>query len=254
MTVKRKNVICLIDYSGTIRPETLDIYARTLSNDVFMSLASADKMVLIPIDEGSRIKAVQLLYYDLSKQEFDKNIKSVTRHQDEIDRRLNEFKKQNQESIYKTVIQEKEKRKEFTNLTDILAALEQVSPNMEHLEQPSTPTHILHGLSGESEMTSENVIIIFSDMIHESNDLNFLRITLDEKTINKIISDLKASNRIPNLTGSKVFVCGSTAKTNAMIDSIQNFWKKYFEEAHADLKIYNYDSSKAISDYLRTKN
>ena len=252
--VQRKNVICLIDYSGTIKPETLNIYAKTITDDVFGNLLQSDKMVLIPIDEGSKIKAVQLLYYDLNQQGFDKNVSSVSQRNQEIKQRLDDYKKENKDSTYNTVIEQKEKRKEFTNLTDILGAMEQVSSNMEHLETHSTLEQFWHSISGSSEMKSENVILIFSDMIHESSDLNFVHTKLDEKTIDKIITDLKSKNRIPDLTGTKVFVCGRTGKNNAMVDSIHAFWKKYFEESHADLKAYDFDSSKVISDYLRTQN
>jgi hypothetical protein len=251
--IKRKNVICLVDYSGTIKPETLEIYANTFASDIFMNLGVSDKLVLIPIDEGSKIKAVQLLYYDLSKESFDKNVTTVTHRQDEINKHLNEFKMQKKDLVYNTLISEKEKRKEFTNLTDILSAMEQVPLNMEHTEKTSMLTELWGWLSGETETETENVIIVFSDMVQESGELNFLKTNLDDKNINKLITDLKSKNRIPNFADSKIFICGRTGKNNSMIDNIHSFWKKYFEESKADLRIYDYDSSKAIADYLHPK-
>lgn len=250
--VHRKNVICMIDYSGTIKTETLNIYAKTIADNVFGNLAVSDKWMLIPVDEGSKIKPVHLLEDDLSKAGLTKNISSVTHRSEAIKEKLDEYKRPKRDSVFNTVVQQKDARKEYTNYTDILGALEQVSPNLEHSSTPSSFMQFWDSVTGASETQSENAIVIFSDMIHESSDLNFQHMNLDEKTIDKIIADLKAKNKIPDLTGTKIFVCGRTGKNNKMIDGIQNFWKKYFAEAHADLKVYDYDSSNAIANYMQT--
>lgn len=249
--VERKNVIAMIDYSGTIKPETLNIYATTIADNVFGNLSQSDKMILIPIDEASKIEASQLLYHDLNQQGFDKDIRTVTERENVIKERLDKYKRENRDAVFNTVIEQKERRKQYTKLTDILSAIEQAALKTEHFEPPSSFDQFLDSVSGTSEMKSENVILIFSDMIHESSDLNFLSLAFDEKLVNKTIADLKAQNRIPNLKGTKVFVCGRTGKTNAMIDGIHSFWKRYFAEAHADLKAYDYDSGKVISEYLK---
>lgn len=248
----RRNVVCLIDYSGTIKPETLDVYARAVVDDVMMNLGEYDKMVLMPIDEGSKIQAVQLISHDLSKEPFRKPEDNPLKAEDLKNERLKEKKMGFRDADLSTVRQQKELRKQFTGLTDILGAIDQAASLKDANVTPSFGTGLSDWVNGVPEFVSENVIVIASDMIHESSDLNFQRLTMDENTINKIIGDLKSKNKIPDLSGTKIFICGRTGKDNKMVEGIQNFWKKYFAEAHAELKVYDYDSSKMISDFMQS--
>ncbi len=250
---KRKNVICLIDYSGTIKPETLDIYAKTVVDRVIMNLGQFDKMVLIPIDEGSKMQAVQLISHDLSREKFTDPNDNMLQAQSLMDERLKKFKSDLREKDLSTVVQQKDARKQFTSFTDILGSLEQAALLRDKNEAPTYSKQFSDWNDGTIEFETENSIMILSDMIHESPDLNFARTTPDEKLMDKTIADLKAKGRIPDLTGTKIFVCGRTGKNNATIDAIHSFWKKYFEEAHAQLVIYDYDSGKYIGDYVAQK-
>lgn len=251
--VQRRNVVAMIDYSGTIKPETLNIYATTISDNVFMKLSEADRWMLFPIDEGSKIKADHLLEDDMSQKGFEKGVTSVTHRDEEIRKKVTEFETQSRDTVFNTVVNQKDVRKQYTNMTDILGALDQISSSLIYDEPVSGPTQFWDAVAGNAEIKTENIIIIFSDMIQESNDLNFQRVALDESSVNKLIEDLKAKKKIPELKDAKVFICGRTGKDNKMIDGVKNFWTKFFIEAHADLKIYDYDSGNAIRDYMQKR-
>jgi hypothetical protein len=243
----------MIDYSGTIKSETLNIYAKTISDDVFSNLSESDKWMLFPIDEGSKISADHLLEDDMSQKEFDKGISSVTHRQQAIKKKVSDFQKENRDIVFNTVIDQKDIRKKYTNMTDILGAIDQISASLIPKETPSFYTQTWDAMAGNSERETENVIIIFSDMIHDAGDLNFQSMGWDENLTNKLITDLKAKKKIPDLKDAKIFICGRTAKDNKTIDGIKNFWTKFFIEAHADLKVYDYDSGSAIRDYMMNR-
>jgi len=250
---KRKNVICLIDYSGTIKPETLDIYAKTVVDNVFMNFGPYDKLTLMPIDEGSKIQAVQLISHDMSTEKFTDDKDNILQAPALEKERLDKYKREQREQDLDTVKREKENRKQFTNFSDILGSLEQAASLLDKNEPVPYSKQFSDWNDNTPEFVSENIIVILSDMIHESSELNFLRTVPDQKMIAKTIADLKANNRLPDFTGSKAFVCGRTGKNNAMIDGIHNFWVSYFKETHAQLVVYDYDCSKGVAHYISQK-
>lgn len=249
--IQRKNIVCMIDYSGTISHQTLNIYAQAIAKDIFLNLSRFDKMVLIPIDEGSKIKADKLLFFDLKDSSFDKNLRGFSHREQGIEKRLNDYKGRCVDSVYHEVIRCKEDRLKFTKYTDIVSALEQVSSLLETSKVPSLLSNVLNSCLGNDQFVSQNFIILFSDMIQESPALNFTHYVFDDKTISKTISRLKADNHLPDFSSCKVFVCGRTAPNNNMIDGISKFWTTYFKEAHAELVTYDYDSRRSISTALK---
>src|SRR5436190_3417250 len=177
-----------------------------------MKLSESDRWMLFPIDEGSKIRADHLLEDDMSQKGFDKGITSVTHRDEEIRKKVNEFETQNRDIVFNTVINQKDVRKQYTSMTDILGALDQISSSLIYDEPVSGFTQFWDAVAGNSEKETENIIIIFSDMIHESNELNFQRLAWDDNSTNKLIDDLKAKKKIPELKDAKVFVCGRTGR------------------------------------------
>jgi hypothetical protein len=248
---RRNNIICLIDYSGTISHQTLDIYAQAIARDVFLNLSRYDKMVLIPIDEGSKIKADKLLFFDLKDSSFEKNLHGFAHREQGIEKRLNDYKNRYVDSVYHEVSRCKEDRLQYTKYTDIASALEQVSYLLETSKAPSMLSNAINSCLGTDQIVSKNIIILFSDMIQESPALNFTRCAFDDTNISKMINRLKTENHLPDFSSCKVFVCGRTAPNNNMIDGINKFWTAYFKETHAQLVAYDYDSRRAIAAALK---
>ncbi|MBN1183348.1 MAG: hypothetical protein JXB49_13735, partial [Bacteroidales bacterium] len=72
------------------------------------------------------------------------------------------------------------------------------------------------------------VIVLFSDMIHESEDFTFSTSTgPSDGQIEKILDELSNRNRFPDLTNCKVFVNGSIGKTTPQVENIKNFWYRF---------------------------
>lgn len=252
---QRRNIVCLIDYSGTVSNETLSSYANVISNDVFQTLGESDKFLLMPIDEGAKTEAVLLSYYDLKEQSFSLQTDGVTHKQDSVQHRLSFFLTSKSDSINNQIIAQKNIRKKYTNYTDIINAIEQLPNKLDKNETISNWAKIWNELAGKTTYDVENIVIICSDMIHESKEFNFNQHpTYTKEEFDQIIDQLKSANRLPSLDGVTVFVHGRTGRNNLQTDNIEYFWKRYFNEAKANLKSYDYDTHYAILDYLKHKN
>lgn len=246
---KRRNIICLIDFSGTIKPETLDNYARLISQDLLINMGKHDKLIVLPIDEGAKTNPVYLTYLDLSEQNFENSNDGLT-HKSELERkRIHAFLQTKSDSLYHHLIEQKDVRKKFTNYTDIINAIGQISTKLETNKALSSGEEIWNGIVGETTLDIENILVICSDMIHESKEINFTRAPKTELT--DYLTELKNTNRIPDLSRITVFVNGRTGVNNEVVENIEVFWKDYFHEANSTLQSYEFDSHNAIIEYLK---
>ena len=104
---ERKNIICLIDYSGSISEETLNNYATIISKDVFENLGPHDKFCVMPIDEGAKTQPVYLAYYDFKSEKFYKDSDGVTHKGDSLKKRLSIFLSKKSDSIFNEIKKQK---------------------------------------------------------------------------------------------------------------------------------------------------
>ena len=246
---KRRNIICLIDYSGTIKEETLNSYAKIISEDLLFNLGKYDKLIVLPIDEGAKTNPVYLSYIDLSQENFENNNDGLTHKTELEDKRIKEFLKEKSDSLRTHLIEQKDVRKKFTNYTDIISAISQVSTKLEYNKEISGGEEVWNGVVGETTFDIENILVICSDMIHESKEINFRKAS--NENLNNYFTELKNTNRIPNLSNITVFVNGRTGVNNDIVENIEGFWKNYFKETNSNLSSYEFDSHNAMIEYLR---
>ncbi len=86
----------------------------------------------------------------------------------------------------------------------------------------------------------KKVLVIFSDMVEESDKYNFQQHHPTEAMSEQIINQEKQTKRLPDLAGVKVYVIGASAggyqsSSSEQFINIENFWLKYFKIAGADL-------------------
>jgi hypothetical protein len=242
--------VCLIDYSGTISEATLQAYASILSEDVLLNLNKFDKLSILPIDEGAKTNPVYLTYIDLVNKNFEKTSDGLANKEKLENQRVTNYLNQKSDSIKSNLIDQKNIRKEFTQYTDILSALEQVSTNIESTNKKSSATKIWNAIVGKKSFKVENVLIICSDMIHESQRFNLKNLPKEE--IEELIDKLESSGLIADLSGVKVFVNGRTGANNNIVEKVEKFWRLYFKKANANLKNYAFDSHHSIIELLNT--
>jgi len=86
----------------------------------------------------------------------------------------------------------------------------------------------------------KKIVVIFSDMIEDSQLYNFNRESLTDKRINKIISIEKGKKLLPDLKNVKVYIAGAAHPDTDKYNRIRNFWIKYFKETGANLAEHHY--------------
>jgi hypothetical protein len=84
----------------------------------------------------------------------------------------------------------------------------------------------------------KKVLVVFSDMIEESDRYNFTRDKLDEPTVRRIIDHERQAERLPDLAGVRVYVVGAGSTSQLMPSeqfiAIERFWLAYLKAAGAD--------------------
>jgi len=86
------------------------------------------------------------------------------------------------------------------------------------------------------------VLVVFSDMIEQSDSYDFTAERLTDKKIEEIITSERKAGRLPNLRGVDVWCAGATSSSvpgvgvdSRKIREIRKFWLAYFKSAGADL-------------------
>ena len=111
------------------------------------------------------------------------------------------------------------------------------------LQKPHTgvnDTHIMTSLALAERVFSKlgrprNVLVLLSDMLEDSDRLDFDEDNLAATARTKIISVERASGRLPVLTGAHVYVVGATAENDDRIFAVRDFWIEYFAATGAQL-------------------
>ena len=94
----------------------------------------------------------------------------------------------------------------------------------------------------------KKVLVIFSDMVEESDRYNFQRQPPSEAMAEQIVDQEKQSKRLPDMTGVRVYVIGASAgsyqsSSSDQFDRIEHFWQQYFKSAGADLPRERYGAA-----------
>lgn len=250
-TYQRLNCICLIDYSGSLSEQTLHRYVQIISSDVLRRLGEKDRLVVIPIDEGAKTKAVKLVYDDRAERKFRYYTDGYAHAADSLALRLREYADTLGRGIESELLRQKVLREKYTYFSDIFSALEQSAALVERNQPESFLEGLKRFIAGKKKLVSTNVIILFSDMIQESSECSFAGPKgCTPEQARDVLDKLRAWNRIPDLHGSLVFVNGRTGADNEQLENIQNFWTQYFRESGATLEAYDYDSGPQITTFL----
>jgi len=84
------------------------------------------------------------------------------------------------------------------------------------------------------------LIVLFSDMIEDSDTADFETIRLDESTTTRLIDQKKRRAELPALRGARVYVVGASSRTAEKALEIERFWIRFVREAGGVLAPENY--------------
>lgn len=106
---------------------------------------------------------------------------------------------------------------------------------------PAAMTNIIETIRAAQDVfqrenkRKDRYLIILSDMIEESKDINFRKTSLTADFTDKLIARQKAAHSFPDLRGIKIFVVGAGGdpKNSAKYPEVKEFWMKYLTQAGA---------------------
>ena len=211
----KKLIFVLFDVSGST------ISRREAYNNEF------NKLILSSLKSGGRIIADRITDNPLAQSSFPVNFKILSYNPlgDETEREdKNQFERDLATTTIANLLSSSNRRIMRTKIFDSLKLAERVFN--------SYPEY------------KKRILVIFSDMIEESDEYNFKRDVLDDSKIKKIIEEQKQSKSgLPNLTGVRVYITGATATskgglTTDRINAIKNFWISYYSTCGADVIDY----------------
>ncbi len=259
-SVKRHNYILLIDNSKTISNETLEKYI-TIIEGILPKIGRYDCITIQFIDECSMTKAERVFNLDLSTKNFSDQKDGMNNEKDSTLARMKKFLKDSvQASVRNIIFAKRLERKDCGNYTDIINALNEATPLLNHNKSYSTTfDEVKNSALGNDNYEYENIIIIFSDMVNENRDrtMDFTQMgRYNERKVADKIEELRNLNKIADLSGCEVFIYGATstpeagAFANKQIENCKLFWQTYFSDCGANLKAYSFDSEKEIAEYI----
>ena len=251
---KRKVLIVLIDYSASNTELVLESYISIVTETIFPNMKQYDCLVVVPIDEGSKMQPVKIVYEDLVEKQFSRRTDGFAHAGDSLRKRFMNYVNETAPKISETLRTQKQVRKEYTEYTDILGAIHQTTNLIEFNADGGTIRDMEDFVLGKIRLKSENVIILLSDMIQDSREYNFSKKHgVPPEQITPLLDGLKKLNNIPDLSGCKVFATGATGKNSAQIDNIHSFWTEYFKQTNAELASYGYNVDGKLRKYLMTE-
>jgi hypothetical protein len=212
------NYVCLVDFSASIPPSTLAWYKDVIKNSIITNLGEKDKITVLPIDYGSQTSSSEIFTADLQKQSFRKEFDSPLRQDAVIKRRFKIYVDSIGILFGSAFNIAKEERTKFSGGTDIIGGLEQASK---------------YFLPGQN-----NMIILFSDMVQETGQIDLYKYLSTGKDIDLLLK--KAP--FPNFNKSDVFIMtGEQPKIKIeKYQLLRKFWQNYFSKSN--LNFIEYES------------
>lgn len=250
---ERRNIVVLVDYSASVKADELEKHAGTIVQDVLGNLGPNDALEVFPIDAGAVTRHERLAAVDLMNHQppFSQPNDGVTHREDSVRVRVAAFVQSLKDSVRATILDGAKRRRQFAAETDIIGALRGVAD--QHGPVDAAPTGFVgnwNRLAGRSKPRVTDVVILFSDMVNESADVNFARKAISTSEADSIISRLRRRDALPRLQGMVVFVSGRTGRDAAQVDAVRQFWQKFLAASGATVMAYDFDASPQVRSFL----
>jgi len=216
--VKTVNFIVLVDFSGSIPIETTEWYIKVIKQDVIQNQGPNSRIVVLPIDYASSTNSTELLSSDLTLESFEKNLDPPNLREKKMKKRLQAFVKNLQVQFDSILNDVRKTRAKYSKGTDIIGGLE--------LAQRYSYTN------------DKNIVIIFSDMVNETEELNL-------NNFNSKPSILTLLKKCPQVRGNYDIIVMTGEQPKIKIKEmklLKEFWTKYFNKSQLNLIAYETSS------------
>jgi hypothetical protein len=267
---RKRNIVCLIDFSNSITQSRIVEYAEGIKI-ILSSMGPEDKLAVYPIDAGSITDRVTIMYEDFRhangvsgmtfknlnlpdsisppfKKPGEDNITATVRKA----RRLDGYLSVISPLIVRRLDSLKRVRTKYGNETDIFSAIFSVKDDFEKQKDISW-------LPGEK---TDNYLIIFSDLVQESSLANFnTKNGILENDYDTVLQHLKDQGLVCNLQQAKVIVYDSYSNSEVSNNSmakvrIRGFWDHFFSDStvNAYSNSMKYQNSSTMDDLINILN
>ena len=208
-------IIIFLDFSGSIKTDERALFKREIESQILPSLSAGDRLLMAPIHDKTLTEFRPLVQAILpAKPEFSvwrDNVLTYNRRVREVEARVLDLK-----AKVKTEVADVLGRRYASPYTDIFSSL-LIAQKLFH------------------EETRRKVLVLMSDMIEDTPEYNFEKITWSPSAVEKLVAELEAKALIPKLPGVCVYVSGASAKSAALAENIARFWEAYFRRTGADM-------------------
>ena len=258
---KRFNYILLLDNSKSISEQLMKHYLDIIVNTVIPNMGRYDRLTLQFIDECAMTKAERVYSVDLDKLDFSDAKAGLNHKEESIKAKLHRYLTDSVKTIIATEIYKKrEQRQDCGNYTDIINTLNEAATLITHEKNFASQYDMAqNSAKGIENYKYENIILIFSDMVQENRDqaMDFTQMgRMNMEQVYQKIEDIRNLNKIPDLSGCKLFIYGTTSSgkvgpfANKQIENVRLFWETYFKDSNAELQAYSFDCKKEITEFM----
>ena len=208
-------IIIFLDFSGSIKTDERALFKREIESQILPSLSAGDRLLMAPIHDKTLTEFRPLVQAILpAKPEFSvwrDNVLTYNRRVREVEARVLDLK-----AKVKTEVADVLGRRYASPYTDIFSSL-LIAQKLFH------------------EETRRKMLVLMSDMIEDTPEYNFEKITWSPSAVEKLVAELEAKALVPKLPGVCVYVAGASAKSAALAENIARFWEAYFRRTGADM-------------------
>ncbi len=208
-------IIIFLDFSGSIKTDERALFKREIESQILPSLSAGDRLLMAPIHDKTLTEFRPLVQAILpAKPEFSvwrDNVLTYNRRVREVEARVLDLK-----AKVKTEVADVLGRRYASPYTDIFSSL-LIAQKLFH------------------EETRRKMLVLMSDMIEDTPEYNFEKITWSPSAVEKLVAELEAKALIPKLPGVCVYVSGASARSAALAENIARFWEAYFRRTGADM-------------------
>lgn len=212
-----KLVFILFDLSGSTKVEKVREKYFNNFQKIFEEIKGGDRLIIDFISENPLAQASFPVNYQLEKKDFlDENIIMDTK------KRL--YLQQEIDSVVHKILFDSTRKVMTTKIFEATQLAERIFKKYPY---------------------PDKYLILFSDMVQESDNYNFVKQNLTSDNRKKIIDQLRKEGNIPKLPMVNVYVIGAASGvfnklSRNKYNQIRNFWIEYFNECGATLKPENY--------------
>src|SRR5207245_6511355 len=197
-------VIIFLDFSGSIQSGERARYQREIETLILPSLSAGDRLLMAPIHDKTLTEFRPLAQAILpSKPEVSvwrDNVLTYNRRVKEVEARVLDLK-----AKVKTEVADVLGRRYASPYTDIFSSL-LIAQKLFHDE------------------ARRKVLVLMSDMIEDTPEYNFEKITWSPSAVEKLVAELEGKALVPKLPGVCVYVAGECAKANAHAAQSDRVW------------------------------